>query len=1017
MDDNGFTLPVDFKSLISNLTIRTKLISIISLILILALSGMILLATRLFKSDNEIRANELNHKIAEITSLNIQTDFAALVEKLNLMGNTIIQNFPQKGLFTDLFFANDRNMLYVGICRPAGNAYRTDDFIFSKTAFAENRFSLADMPRINAGSAEAFGRAFGGEAYVQNVSKSFGVPAVVMALPFQKNADGSVASVVFGYLKLDKFLQAFQTKDIFETFMVNSGGDIIAHPDSKIVLSHGNFINLPIVEEMLKSKLDNGQKRFRDADGAYLLGSFKKIGIGGLGVISTVSEEKAFKAVYQIQRRNLLIMIIVLTLAVLIVYFFSKTITTPIIRLFSATKEIEKGNFRVDIASTSGDEIGELTRSFVSMGRGLEEREKLKETFGKFVNKEIAELVLKGEIKLGGERKTATVFFSDIRDFTAISEKLEPEEVVEFLNEYMTRMVGCVNATNGVVDKYIGDAIMAVWGAPVSYGNDTENAIDGALMMRKRADRVQPGARGREEADHPDRLRHQYRPGAGRPDRVGRADGIHGHRRHRQPRVADRAAEQALRDRHPDLPGHPHDRQGNLSRRADAEDQGKGQGRAPADLRRPGTDGRPLFAAEPGRYAPPSRHRHEPESRKSPTRPRKSMRSSNNINPDHLAVGISALIITVCSVLLYADYSIREGAGDAKRIGTITYKKKVAQRKFASQVVWEDLEQNTPVYNNDTIRTADLSEAIVNLEDGTSINLDENSLILLATTGAGINIDFSHGSITANRAAGATGDAGQVTIQSKEAVVSLDKGDVKLSKTGDRGMDVTVTAGTAEIKTGSVEKTIAKDEKAVITGDRQAKVVKLNLKLSSPRPNENFVTAAAAMPVSFAWSRSEGVGAVNLEIARDGGFARGVLTRPSAGTAHVENLAEGTYYWRIRALNAGTGAPEYSDIRRLGVIRDLPLRLLYPRTNEVISYSVKPPIINLRWAENKLAAEYIVEISRDPAFQKHRPLRCHAVQGDFRGSPRLRRLLLARKNAECRRRCVRRNERRLRLQN
>jgi adenylate cyclase len=77
------------------------------------------------------------------------------------------------------------------------------------------------------------------------------------------------------------------------------------------------------------------------------------------------------------------------------------------------------------------------------------------------------------------------VFFSDIRAFTAISEKLEPEEVVDFLNQYMTRMVNCVNATKGVVDKFIGDSIMAVWGAPVSYGNDTENAIEGALMMRR----------------------------------------------------------------------------------------------------------------------------------------------------------------------------------------------------------------------------------------------------------------------------------------------------------------------------------------------------------------------------------------------------------------------------------------------------------------------------------------------------------------------------------------------------
>ena len=94
---------------------------------------------------------------------------------------------------------------------------------------------------------------------------------------------------------------------------------------------------------------------------------------------------------------------------------------------------------------------------------------------------------MKGELALGGETKNVTVFFSDIRSFTAISEKLEPYEVVEFLNDYMTRMVECVSNTHGVVDKFIGDAIMGVWGAPVSQGNvslDALNCVRAALMMR-----------------------------------------------------------------------------------------------------------------------------------------------------------------------------------------------------------------------------------------------------------------------------------------------------------------------------------------------------------------------------------------------------------------------------------------------------------------------------------------------------------------------------------------------------
>jgi adenylate cyclase len=121
------------------------------------------------------------------------------------------------------------------------------------------------------------------------------------------------------------------------------------------------------------------------------------------------------------------------------------------------------------------------------MGRGLAERERLRDSFGRFTNKTIAEQAMRGELALGGETKRVTVFFSDIRSFTAISEKLEPAEVVEFLNDYMTRMVDCVDKTGGVVDKFIGDAVMAVWGAPLSAGSpaqDAFNCVKSALLMR-----------------------------------------------------------------------------------------------------------------------------------------------------------------------------------------------------------------------------------------------------------------------------------------------------------------------------------------------------------------------------------------------------------------------------------------------------------------------------------------------------------------------------------------------------
>ena len=186
-------------------------------------------------------------------------------------------------------------------------------------------------------------------------------------------------------------------------------------------------------------------------------------------------------------KRNLYLSIAVLALSAMFVWFVSKTISTPIKQLTVAAHQIEAGEYELDLKPKTRDEVGLLTSSFVQMGKGLAGRERLKDSFGRFINKEIAELAAQGRLALGGETKEATIFFSDIRSFTAISEKLQPFEVVGFLNEYMTQRVECVNDTHGVVDKFIGDAIMAVWGAPTSAGSprdDALNCIRAALRMR-----------------------------------------------------------------------------------------------------------------------------------------------------------------------------------------------------------------------------------------------------------------------------------------------------------------------------------------------------------------------------------------------------------------------------------------------------------------------------------------------------------------------------------------------------
>lgn len=461
-------------------SLRFKLISIISVIIILSLSGMIFLATYFFKKDNEIRVQENNHKISEVIALKVSSDIASIIEKARLIREKLSRSR------SSLIPGNDEDFIFIGIAVGSGDgSIRFIDSYYNNSVMELSQVSRADIRNVHMASSRIFARSLGGGNVVHNISQGFRVPAIGISIPFQSDARGGARSILVSYIKLDRFLQTFRTTGITKAFLVNDRGDIVAHSDSTVVLSEANFINLPIVEMMTKSTLDNGQTRYRDENGVFHLGSFKKLGIGGCGVIATVDELKAFQEVYNIQRRNIYLMIVVLTVVIMIVFFFGQSLTTPIIRLVGAAKKIKEGIYNVDIKPATRDEVGELTNAFIEMGAGLEEREKIKTAFGKFVNPELAELVVKDEVRLGGERKTVAILFSDIRNFTAISEKLDPEEVVDFLNIYMTRMVSCIDSTGGIVDKFIGDAIMAIWGVPVSKGNDTENAIDAALMMRK----------------------------------------------------------------------------------------------------------------------------------------------------------------------------------------------------------------------------------------------------------------------------------------------------------------------------------------------------------------------------------------------------------------------------------------------------------------------------------------------------------------------------------------------------
>jgi adenylate cyclase len=162
----------------------------------------------------------------------------------------------------------------------------------------------------------------------------------------------------------------------------------------------------------------------------------------------------------------------------------ARRITRPVSRLGDAAREIERGNYAVRVGGADADEIGELARAFDRMAQGLAERDRMRGLLDKMASNEVVEQLLDGRIALGGEEREVTVMFVDIRNFTGLVERLAPQQSLQMLNAFLTVVTDTIQVHGGVVDKYLGDGAMALFGAPVTRADDASRAVACALAIR-----------------------------------------------------------------------------------------------------------------------------------------------------------------------------------------------------------------------------------------------------------------------------------------------------------------------------------------------------------------------------------------------------------------------------------------------------------------------------------------------------------------------------------------------------
>jgi adenylate cyclase len=475
-----------------------KLNCIITLALLFSLGAEILLVAVFVRFDVKTTAMGNNRSINSMSATMAALEFTALRSDVLILLNyggfddTATPDMPAAypaapqgesartlGALIQYFFRQQPDIAAIVLPDETDASGGGDSSYLNEPFMAANEARPSMIDDFLRANPVAISRARIGETMLMNAAPFFN-GLQMLALIFPKRGAGQSFMPVAVFFSSQDFTESFGT-GAHSSFLTNDSGDVLIHSDQDLVAEGANVMAESFVRDCWNSGQQTMHGVFQNADGMSIFGDFERVeGFQNAAVFTTIQSDIVFEGVSAATRRNIAFSAMITFLSVLFIWFFSKTFSRPLVELANAVEEIDHGNYQIQLASHNADETGVLGSSLMSMSHAIG-------NFERFTNKMIARLSREGTLKAEGTDKVATLFFSDIRSFTAISEKMRAEEVVEFLNEYMERMVSCVIATGGAIDKYIGDAIMAHWGPVESAGNAAVDALNGvrsALMMR-----------------------------------------------------------------------------------------------------------------------------------------------------------------------------------------------------------------------------------------------------------------------------------------------------------------------------------------------------------------------------------------------------------------------------------------------------------------------------------------------------------------------------------------------------
>lgn len=443
-----------------------KLVGLTSL---LVMSVAVIIAWKNSELFSQISSDREEANVEMITSskaLEVEAILESYLEKMAVLA------FDDKGRV----MGSDIVYYKLESTNPAASAEKTNSGI-SDSEISEFRQIVSEQK-----SASALVQ--NGSWYIASSGASLKTPYLMVGTPvFREN--GIVTHWAWGFFKMDRLQSSFRSKNL-GLYLLDSTGKIIVHSDEKRTIQSEDLSTSKIVSSLLTDRVRQKQQYLNG-----MLYSSSKTTLGPL-VVGEVSQSVILAPSVLAKQTTFFILGIILSLSFFFTVVFSQSLSKNIEKLTEFAYRIAEGEFDVNVSGEikSKDELGVLANAFDDMTVGLQERDKIKGMFTKFHGTTITESLLNQEDVKKGNRCEAVVFFSDIRGFTDFSNNKTPEEVVAMLNSYFEVMVEIIIRHGGVVDKFVGDAIMAIWGAPHGTPDDAKNAVMACLEMRRELEKL-----------------------------------------------------------------------------------------------------------------------------------------------------------------------------------------------------------------------------------------------------------------------------------------------------------------------------------------------------------------------------------------------------------------------------------------------------------------------------------------------------------------------------------------------